>query len=117
MTKLSLSSLALDNNLSKFQEIMIAIGDTRIQPEEYVRNLGLFMDNLLKNHIHINKLTSSLYHHLQNIHKIRGKLDFESAKPSHKSLFLSKVDYCNSLLLGTASYQCDKLQCNQNMAC
>ena len=50
--------------LAKVQEIMIAIGDTRIQPAEYIRNPGFFMDNLLKNHIHINKLTSSLYYHL-----------------------------------------------------
>ena len=75
------------------------------------------MDNLLKNHIHINKLTSSLYHHLWNIHKIRGKLDFESANTITQALILSKVDYCNSLLLETASYQLDKLQCIQNMAC
>ena len=103
--------------LAKVQEITIAIGDTTIQPVEYVRNLGFFMDNLLKNHIHINMLTSSLYHHLCNINKIRGKLDFESAKTITQALIPSKVDYCNSLLLGTVSYQLDKLQCIQNMAC
>ena len=103
--------------LAKVQEITIAIGDTIIQPVEYVRNLGFFMDNLIKNDIHINKLTSSLYHHLQNIHKIRGKMDFESAKTITQALIHSKVDYCNLLLLGTASYQLDKLQCIQNMAC
>ena len=67
------------------------------------------MDNILKNHIHINKVTSSLYHHLCYIHKIRGKLDFESAKTITQALILSKVDYCNLLLLETASYQLDKL--------
>ena len=38
-------------------------------------------------------------------------------KPLHRPLSLSKVDYCNSLLLGTTSYQLEKLQCVQNMAC
>ena len=103
--------------LAKVQEITIAIGDTRIQPVEHVRNMGIFMDNLLKNHIHVNKLTSSLYHHLQNIHRIRGKLDFELAKTITQAPILSKVDYYNLLLLGTVSYQLDKLQCIQNMAC
>ena len=103
--------------LAKVHKITIATGDTTIQPVEYVRNLGFFMDNLLKNHIHINKLISSLYHHLHNIHKIRGRLDFESAKTITQALILSKVDYCNSLLLRTASNQLDKLQYIQNMAC
>ena len=99
--------------LAEVQEIMIMIGDIRIQPVTYVRNLGLFMDNQLKNHIHINKLTSSLYYHLWNIHKIRGKFDFESAKTITQAFILSKTDYCNSLLLGSTSYQLDKLQCIQ----
>ena len=30
---------------------------------------------------------------------------------------LSKLDYCNSLLVGSAKYQLDKLQHIQNMAC
>ena len=30
---------------------------------------------------------------------------------------MSKLDYCNSLLVGSVEYQLDKLQCIQNMAC
>ena len=103
--------------LAKVQQITNVNSDTRVQWVGYFRSLDFFMDNLLKNHIHINKLTSSLYHHLWNINKIRGKLDFESTKTIIQTLILSKVDYCNSLLLGTMSYQLDKLQCIQNMAC
>ena len=103
--------------LAKVQEIMIANGDTRIQPVQYVRNLGFLMDNPPKNHIHISKLTPFLYYHLQNIYKIRGKLNLESAKTITQALILSMVDYCNSFLLETTSYQLDKLQCIQNMAC
>ena len=77
--KTEFTILATRQQLAKVQEIMIAIGDTRIQPMEYIRNFDFFMDSPLKNHIHINKLTSSLYHHLQNIHTIRSNLDFESA--------------------------------------
>ena len=115
--KTEFNIFGMRQELAKVQEIMIVIGDTTIQPVKYVRNLVFFMDNPLKNHIHINKPSSSLYHHLQNIHKIRGKLDFESAKTMTQALILSKVDYCNLLLLGTALYQLDKLQCIQNMVC
>ena len=103
--------------LAKVQEITIAISDSRVQPVENISNLGFFMDNLLKNHIQMNKLTSPLHHHLQNIHKIRGKLDFESANTITQALIFSKVYYCNSLFLGTTLYQLDKLHCIQNMAC
>ena len=34
-----------------------------------------------------------------------------------QALLLSRLDYCNGLLLGTADYQLEKLQKLQNMAC
>ena len=34
-----------------------------------------------------------------------------------QALVLSRIDYCNSLLMGSAKYQIDKLQRIQNMAC
>ena len=34
-----------------------------------------------------------------------------------QALALSRIDYCNSLLMGWAKYQIDKLQRIQNMAC
>ena len=34
-----------------------------------------------------------------------------------QALVLLKLDYCNSLLLGSSKYQMDKLQLIQNMAC
>ena len=34
-----------------------------------------------------------------------------------QALVVSKLDYCNSLLAGTAGYQLDKLQCIQYIAC
>ena len=34
-----------------------------------------------------------------------------------QTLVTSRMDYCNSLLMGSAEYQIDKLQRIQNMAC
>ena len=39
------------------------------------------------------------------------------AKIIIQALVLSKLDYCNSLLAGSAKYQLEKLQRVQNMAC
>ena len=41
----------------------------------------------------------------------------EAAKVLIPSLVLCQLDYCNSLLLGTAQYHLDELQRLQNMSC
>ena len=76
-----------------------------------------FMDKLLKSTNHVNKLTSSLVYQLNNIRRIRDKLDLESAKTITWALVLTKLDYCNSLLLETPECYLDHLQAIQNLAC
>ena len=75
------------------------------------------MDSEMKNGTHINKLTSSLYVILKTIASIRPLLDKETTRILVQTLVLSKMDYCNSLLLGTADYKISKLQKLQNMGC
>ena len=81
-----------------------------------VFKLGFFTDNFLKNAHHVNKLVSQLFYTLAGIARICDKLDFESAKTIVKALVLSKLDYCNSLLAGSAQYQLDRLQHIERMA-
>ena len=103
--------------LKKIDNITIKIGSENIIPAEHVRNLGFFMDRFCKNTKHINHLSSLLCYQLRNIHNIRGKLDFNTAKTVVQALILSKLDYCNSLLAGTPQCYLSRLQCVQNMAC
>ena len=44
-------------------------------------------------------------------------MDKKTAQVVVWALVLSRIDYCNSLLMGLAEYQIDKLQRIQNMAC
>ena len=97
--------------------ITINIGSENIIPAQHVRNLGLLMDRFCKHVKHINHLSSSLCYQLRNIHNIRGKLDFNTAKTVVKVLILSKLDYYNSLLAETPECHLSQLQCVQNMAC
>ena len=109
---------ATHQQLKKIQNITIRIGNTNITPvDDHVRNLGFTMDMFCKNNRHINHLSSSLYHQLRNIRNIRGKLDFDTAKLVVQALILSKLDYCNSLLVGTPECDLSRLQRVQNMAC
>ena len=84
---------------------------------DHVRNLGYIMGSLLKNSPHVNKITSSCYFMLHDIAKVRPCLDTKTAQLATQALVLSCMDYCNSLLAGTAHYQLHKLQCIQNMGC
>ena len=103
--------------LKKIDHITIRIGSENIVPAEHVRNLGFLMDKPYKNTKHINNLSSSQCHQLRNIRNIRGKLDFEAAKTVAQALILSKLDYCNSLLVGTPECHLSCLQHILNMAC
>ena len=75
------------------------------------------MDKYLKNKDHINRITSSTYNILRKIHQSRSLMDKHTTKIIVPALVLSKLDYCNSLLLDSPEYQMDKLQHIQNMAC
>ena len=96
---------------------MTAIGNIKVLSVNHVHNLGFFMYNTVKNQFHINKLTSSTFNQMLSKRRICSKLDHDSTKTIIQALVMSKIDYCNSLLLGSADYQLNKIQCIQNMAC
>ena len=103
--------------LSKVSDMEICIGCDTIKAAESVRNLGYYMDQHLRNTVHINKLSSCLYLLLKKIARIRHLIDEGTCKMIVQALVISKLDYCNCLLLGSAEYELDKLQKIQNMSC
>ena len=58
------------HNLDLIGEINIKVGEDTIERSESVQNLGVFWDSELKNTIHFNKLTSTLYLTIKNISKV-----------------------------------------------
>ena len=99
------------DQLQMVNKISIKIRDAIIQPTHCVRNLGYMYNTEVKNISHINKLVSTCYVTL----RIRDLLDYDTCKILVQALVLSKVDYCNSLLLGSSPYMLQKLQKIQNM--
>ena len=75
------------------------------------------MDKELKSKIHINKTVSSCTYILRNIARVRHHLTHDATKTLVQALVLSKMDYCNSLILGAPNYLIQKVQRVQNMAC
>ena len=70
------------------------------------------MNKLVKNGHHINTITSHSFSILRNIGGIRPYFDTETII---QVLILSRIDYFNSLLEGSANYQLAKLQGIQTM--
>ena len=107
--------LGTQYQLQMVNKISIKIRDAFIQPTDCVRNLGYMYDAEVKNISHINKLVSTCYVTLRKISGIRDLLDYDTCKILVHALVLAKVDYCNSLLLGSFPYILQKLQKIQNM--
>ena len=90
--------------LSKAESALtrMAISNTKVQAADQIHNLGFFMDNTLKNRAHINNLTGLAFNQMLNIRRIHSKLDHDTTRTIIQALVMSKLDYCNSLLLSSA---------------
>ena len=81
-----------------------------------VRNLGVYFDSDLSMKTHVIKVCQSAHYHLRNIGKVRKLLNTNTSKILIHSLVISRIDYCNSLLLGLPNITIQRLQKMQNRA-
>ena len=75
------------------------------------------MDSKFKNDAYIKKICSTCFLYLQKIIKVWHLMDKKTAQVVVQTLVLSRIDYCNALMMGSAEYQINRLQRIQNMAC
>ena len=101
--------LVTKHQLSSVGTLEIKIGKDCIKSVSCARNLGFWMDSGLKTKTHINKLVSTLHQSLKGIAKIRQLVDKETCQTMIQVLITSRLDYCNSLLLGSTEVLIDKL--------
>ena len=88
----------------------IEIDGDQIHDVSAVRNLGLYMVLHLKNDKHINNVTGKCIFLIKKISAVRKLLDMDTVCIIMQELVISRLDYCNSLLMGSTKYQLDKLQ-------
>ena len=81
-----------------------------------IRNLGAYFDSDLSMNAHVTKVCQAIHFHLRNIGKVRKYLDFDTTTILVHSLVTSRLDYCNSLLLGVPKQTLNRLQMVQNHA-
>ena len=95
----------------------IKIGNEKIKPSPSARNFGFYMESQFKSQTHIAKVCGTAYYTVKNVARIHNLLTPEVAKIIVQGLVISKLDYCNGLLLGISNHQLNKLQIVQNMGC
>ena len=75
------------------------------------------MEAQLKSQTHITKVCGTAYSTVKNIARVWKLLTPEAARIIIQGLVISKLDYCNALLIGVSAHQMNKLQIVQNMCC
>ena len=95
-------------NLQHLPEFM-NINGTCIKFSPSVRNLGVILDSTLSLHQHVMNVCRVAYLELRHINSIRNLLFINAVKTLFCSLVLSRLDYCNSLLVGLHQYLIKRL--------
>ena len=82
----------------------------KTNPAKSARNLGVIFAKTFTFRSHISVVCNSCFYHMRDLRYIRHHLDLDSAKLLATALVSSCLDYCNSLLYGTADIDLIRLR-------
>ena len=94
----------------------IRIGETVVKSSASAKNLGVTLDEMVSMDQHISGVCRSAFIQLRYLFQIRSYLPHDSLQTLVHAFITSKLDYCNSLLLGIPANRIKKLQLIQNTA-
>ena len=94
----------------------ITIGNAQIPFKLSVKNLGFTLDCHLTMNAHISNIARTCYFELRRLASIRRFLTNTATATLVSAFVLSRIDYCNSLLLGSTHDVTSHLQRIQNYA-
>ena len=95
--------------LDKINVSEIVVGQTKVPAIKTARNLGAWFDANLTMSVHTNNTCQSVIYHLHNIRRISKYVSFDDRKSIVQAVIMSRIDYCNSLLVGVPAVQVNKL--------
>ena len=102
--------------LAKISDDPIDIDGVKINHAETAKNLGVIFDRELTLKPHLNSVSKACYYQLRQLRTIRRLLTNDAAKTMVHSFISSRVDYCNSIYVGSSNYVFSKLQSIMNSA-
>ena len=94
----------------------ITIGNAQIHFKQSVKNLGLTLDCHLTTNAHVSNIARTRYCELRRLASIRRFLTSSATATLVSAFALSRIYYCNSLLLGSTHDETSHLQRIQNYA-
>jgi hypothetical protein len=92
----------------------VVMGGTPIPLSETVKSLGVVLDQQLTFEKHVKNVCRICNFHIKSLRSLRPSLDFKTAETIGRSIVMSKMDYCNSLLAYTSKRNVYRLQMVQN---
>ena len=101
---------------SDFLLSSVTVGTDQIAFPDKVGNLGFFLDCNLTMKQHVIKVCQTAGYELKRISSVRSYLTEDATKQLVTSCVLSRLDYCNSLLMGTPNSIIQPMQKVQNAA-
>ena len=89
-------------NLGKLStgDRLIHVGPDTIEPTTEVRDLGVYFDSELNMRSHVRRIASACYYHLRRLRALRSLLGQEATARLVSAFVLSRLDYCNAILIG-----------------
>ena len=103
-------------SLTIVNDFSLTIGSVICQSQDTVRNLGVQFNKTMNLEVHVASVAKACFAILRNLWKIRHWLTIQSAKSLAHVHIISRLDYCNSLLLGCTNNIIQPLQRIQNCA-
>ncbi len=108
--------LGTKSKLNQVKSAGINVGDSKIEPANSVKNLGIIFDKNLNMDEQVKSMCKAGFYHVKNLWRIRKFLDQMHANIAAHAFITSKLDYGNALLAGSPKYQVKRLQSVQNAA-
>jgi len=94
----------------------VRVGNTSVLPVSAVRNLGVYIDADVTMSTHITAIVRACFAGLRQIRSVRRSQTMEALLTLIHSLVVSKVDYCNTVLVGVSTTLQSRLQSVLNAA-
>ena len=120
LLKLNDSKTEVVHFSSRFQQSStlecVTVGGSDIIPSDHAKNIGIIMDKHLTIQKHISRMCSNASLAIRNIGRIRVYLDQNTTAKLVHAYVTSRLDYCNSILVGLPASSLARVQQLQNTA-
>ena len=92
----------------------VNLSGVQVTKSDSVKLFGVTLDSALTLDKHVTEVVRAGNYHMRALRHIRPLLSLDSAKSIAASIVGSRLDYCNSVLLGTSERNFNRLQRVQN---